>query len=128
MKIYSVDIIEKTTVTIEVEADCEEQAIEKANELYSDGLWEDFKRYPSYLSFAIKNPDKVPGKIGRPYLTVEDIPTVFYTYYPLYKDGSINISDFARLTQFSRPTIYKYLRMIGDAKLKKRTEKTEGDV
>ena len=125
MKTYSVDIIEKTTVTIEVEADCEEQAIEKANELYSDGLWEDFKRYPSYLSFVIKNPDKVPGKIGRPLVTAENIPKIFFSYYPLYKKGVINISDFARLCSFSRPTIYKYLKLLGDTTPKKRNYETE---
>lgn len=56
---------------------------------------------------------KAKGKIlGRPKTKVEDIPNIFFKYYPLYKDGSIKLTEFARLCNMSRTTIYKYLKMI----------------
>ena len=53
---------------------------------------------------------KAKGKIlGRPKTKVEDIPNI---HYPLYKNGSIKLTEFARLCNMSRTTIYKYLKMI----------------
>ncbi len=55
---------------------------------------------------------KAKGKrIGRPNVTTEDLPPKFLQHYPLYKKGDINISDYARMLDCSRTTIYKYLRM-----------------
>jgi len=56
---------------------------------------------------------KAKGKrIGRKPTTKDDIPTIFYKHYPSFASGSINISEFARICNMSRPTIYKYLRLI----------------
>lgn len=56
---------------------------------------------------------KAKGKvIGRPKTTVDSIPAVFYKYYPMFKSGKINLSEFARLCEMTRATIYKYLRII----------------
>lgn len=58
---------------------------------------------------------KAKGKqIGRPTLTTQDIPNIFYKHYPLYKDKKIKIAEFARLCNMSRTTIYKYLKMLKD--------------
>ena len=51
-------------------------------------------------------------RIGRPELTKDDIPAIFYRHYPLYVNGQLNISEFARLCNMSRTTIYKYLKLI----------------
>lgn len=57
---------------------------------------------------------KAKGKqIGRKPTTKEDIPQVFMKHYPALENGSINITEMARLCGLSRPTIYKYMRMIG---------------
>lgn len=53
-------------------------------------------------------------KIGRPKVTSEDIPNIFLKHYPKYKMKSINISEFARICDMSRTTIYKYIKMIGN--------------
>lgn len=53
-------------------------------------------------------------KIGRPKVTSEDIPNIFLRHYPKYKMKSINISEFARICDMSRTTIYKYIKMIGN--------------
>lgn len=51
-------------------------------------------------------------KIGRPQTSKDDLPTSFYKYYTLYKSGSFNISEFARLCNMSRSTVYKYINLI----------------
>ena len=51
-------------------------------------------------------------KVGRPQTTREDIPAVFYKHYPTYAAGKMNVSELARVCGLSRPTVYKYLKMI----------------
>ena len=52
-------------------------------------------------------------RIGRRPTSKEDIPPLFYKHYPAYVAKRINVSEFARLCCLSRPTVYKYLKMIG---------------
>ena len=51
-------------------------------------------------------------KVGRPQTTKDSIPPIFYKHYPAFVAGTLNISEFARLCGMSRPTIYKYLRLL----------------
>ncbi len=51
-------------------------------------------------------------RIGRPKLTREDIPAVFLRHYEASKEGRLNISELARVCGLSRPTVYKYMRLI----------------
>ena len=56
---------------------------------------------------------KAKGKaIGRPVITADSIPGIFYKHYPKYKNGEINKKEFSRLCDLSYPTIYKYLKII----------------
>ena len=56
---------------------------------------------------------KAKGKqIGRPKVTSEDIPNIFFKHYHKYKNKSINLSEFARICGKSRTTIYKYIKII----------------
>lgn len=56
---------------------------------------------------------KAKGKIvGRPKTTSDKIPDTFYKYYPDYKNGRINKSEFSRLAKISYPSIYKYLNIV----------------
>ena len=56
---------------------------------------------------------KAKGKqIGRPKVTADSIPSVFYRHYPAFRSGQLNISEFARVCAVSRTTIYKYLSMV----------------
>lgn len=64
--------------------------------------------------------------IGRPKSTTDDIPTIFLRHYPKYKQWlddkeagvkaknrrGINITEFARLCEMSRTTIYKYIELV----------------
>lgn len=51
-------------------------------------------------------------KVGRPQTTKDNIPPIFYKHYPAFVAGTLNISEFARLCGMSRPTIYKYLKLL----------------
>ena len=57
---------------------------------------------------------KAKGKqIGRRPTTKENIPAIFFRHYPTYASGKLNVSELARVCGLSRPTVYKYLKMIG---------------
>ena len=51
-------------------------------------------------------------KVGRKPTTKDDIPAVFYKHYPAFSAGKMNLSELARVCDLSRPTVYKYLKLI----------------
>ena len=56
---------------------------------------------------------KAKGKqIGRPQVTKDNIPAIFLRHYPAYKSGHLNISEFSRVCDLSRTTIYKYISLL----------------
>lgn len=56
---------------------------------------------------------KAKGKaIGRPPVTADNIPGIFYKHYPKYKKGEINKKELSRICNLSYPTVYKYLHII----------------
>lgn len=52
-------------------------------------------------------------KIGRRPTTKEDIPAIFLRHYPSLMNGQMNVSELARVCGLSRPTVYKYVKMMG---------------
>ena len=57
---------------------------------------------------------KAEGRpIGRKPTTKDDIPAIFYKHYPALMAGKMNVSELARVCELSRPTVYKYMKMIG---------------
>ena len=53
-------------------------------------------------------------QIGRPQITIDDLPSGFLRHYPAYKSGQLNISELARVCDLSRTTIYKYIDLLED--------------
>ena len=51
-------------------------------------------------------------RIGRPPLTKDEIPQVFYRHYPSYKNKQLNVSELARVCDMSRTTVYKYIGVL----------------
>lgn len=51
-------------------------------------------------------------RVGRRPTTKEDIPSAFYKHYPAYAAKKINVSELARVCKLSRPTVYKYLKLV----------------
>ena len=56
---------------------------------------------------------KAKGKqIGRPQTTKDSIPAIFLRHYPAYKSGKLNVSEFSRVCDLSRTTVYKYISLL----------------
>ena len=56
---------------------------------------------------------KSKGKqIGRKPTAKDDLPAVFFRHYPAFAAGHMNVSELARVCGLSRPTVYKYLKMV----------------
>ena len=51
-------------------------------------------------------------RIGRPQTTKEDIPVAFMKHYVAFQEGKMNVSELARVCGLSRPTVYKYMKMV----------------
>ena len=51
-------------------------------------------------------------RIGRPQVTVEDLPSAFLRHYPAYQKGALNVSELARVCGVSRTTVYKYIELL----------------
>lgn len=62
---------------------------------------------------GMKNAAACGRKIGRPQTTKDDIPAVFFKHYPTFAAGKMNLSELARICGLSRPTVYKYLKLVG---------------
>ena len=57
---------------------------------------------------------KAKGRqVGRRPTNKDDTPAIFYKHYPAYIAGQMNVSELARICDLSRPTVYKYLKMVG---------------
>ena len=62
---------------------------------------------------GMENAKSKGKRIGRPQTTKEDIHTMFYKHYPAFVAGTMNLTELARVCGLSRPTVYKYLKMVG---------------
>ncbi len=51
-------------------------------------------------------------RLGRPNLTKDDIPPIFYRHFPSYVNGKLNVSELARVCDMSRTTVYKYIGIL----------------
>jgi DNA invertase Pin-like site-specific DNA recombinase len=56
---------------------------------------------------------RAKGKIvGRPSITVKDIPQKVKDIYDMYSNGIVSKTDYAKMCDVSRPTLDKYLRIM----------------
>lgn len=60
---------------------------------------------------GMKNAAAKGIKLGRPEVTKDNLPDKFWKYYNQYQDRQINISEFSRLMDCSRASIYKYIKI-----------------
>jgi len=61
---------------------------------------------------SMANAKEKGRRIGRPQTTKDDIPAIFYKHYPALIAGTMNVSELARVCGLSRPTVYKYLKLV----------------
>lgn len=51
-------------------------------------------------------------RLGRPQMTKDDIPQIFYRHYPAFVKGELNASELARVCGLSRNSVYKYVGLL----------------
>ena len=51
-------------------------------------------------------------RLGRPQMTKDAIPQIFYRHYPAFVKGELNVSELARVCGLSRNTVYKYVGLL----------------
>ena len=51
-------------------------------------------------------------RLGRPQMTKDDIPQIFYRHYPAFVKGELNVSELVRVCGLSRNTVYKYVGLL----------------
>ena len=56
---------------------------------------------------------KAKGKrIGRRPTAPDNIPASFYRHFPAWQQGDLTTAELARVCNISRPTVYKYIRIV----------------
>lgn len=63
---------------------------------------------------GIRNAKAKGVKLGRPELTVNDIPQKVKDLFKKYRMGELSKTDFAKLCNISRPTLDKYIAILTD--------------
>lgn len=61
---------------------------------------------------GIENARAKGTKLGRPQISLDDIPSSFWKNYTLHKQGLLNITELSKVTSLSRATVYKYIKLI----------------
>ena len=75
---------------------------------YTNKLGSIRQRVKSGMAYA-----KAKGvRIGRPELTKNDIPAIFYRHYPSYVSGELNVSELARVCNMSRTRVYRCIKIL----------------
>lgn len=72
----------------------------------------ELKMIRARVKSGMENAKAKGSPIGRPKVSQDSIPDIFYRYYPQYKSGLLNISALARVTKISRSTCYRYLSVL----------------
>lgn len=65
-----------------------------------------------FAQYRTEHKLKKGDTVGRPATTIEDIPASFIRCYPMFVNKEMNISQVARQCRLSRPTVYKYIRLL----------------
>ena len=66
----------------------------------------------SRVKSGVANARAKGKQIGRPQLTINDIPDKVKKYYEMYVNGDISKTDYSKMCDISRPTLDKYLSII----------------
>jgi DNA invertase Pin-like site-specific DNA recombinase len=66
------------------------------------------------IKSGLKNAKAKGVRLGRPKMTAANVPKKVVEHFGLYKGGVINKTDFAKLCGVSKPSIYKYIRLLTD--------------
>lgn len=111
MKNYTIAVTETTVRLLQLRAETDDQALVRAEECYNKELCEEMQMDAPVVDFIILGAVHKP-KPGRPSTKSDDIPDIFRQYLPNYLSGEWPLTRLAKACNLSRPTIYKYLKLI----------------
>ena len=66
----------------------------------------------SRIRSGMENAKAKGRRVGRRPTTKDDIPAIFHKHYAAFVAGKMNVSELARVCGISRPTVYKYIKLI----------------
>lgn len=66
----------------------------------------------SRVKSGVANARAKGKQVGRPTLKIDDIPEKVKKYYPMFENGDISKTDYAKMCDISRPTLDKYITVI----------------
>ena len=113
MNNFTICISETVMRLVQIGADSEVEALDQAEALYESVLWEEMRDEAPYVHYdVLASSTKKNHTLGRPRTVKEDIPPVFHKNLPAYLSGQIPLTEFAKRCNLSRPSIYKYLRIL----------------
>lgn len=64
---------------------------------------------------GIENARAKGVRLGRPLMRPEQLPSIVYRYWDLYKNGKLTKTEYAKLCGVSRSTIYRYINLLTDS-------------
>lgn len=114
-----VEFVEKNKLRLivdDITVDCRTEELNPLTEgmLKMMGVFAEIDRkiISNNVKTGMENARLKGAKIGRPKTSISNIPKTFLKYYELYKEGQLNITELARLSGITRPTAYKYIKLI----------------
>jgi len=98
--------------------DCTQKEIDPMTEgmLKMMGVFAEMERKMTIdrIKSGLKNAKAKGVKLGRPQLTVADIPKKVVDYFDKFRDMQISKVDYARVCGITRPTLDKYIALMVD--------------
>lgn len=96
--------------------DCRDGQIDPMSEAFLQmaGIFSQLKlaMTRSRIRSGMENAKAKGRRVGRRPTTKDDIPAIFHKHYAAFCDGKMNVSELARICGISRPTAYKYSKLI----------------
>ena len=81
------------------------------------------QRVKSGMSNAIEK----GAVVGRPKVSIDDIPDNFKKYYDIYKKNNLKKIDLVNMSRLSRPTVDKYIKILENTEVKEIENKNTKD-
>lgn len=107
-------LIIKNSITI----DCSKGTIDPMTKAFLQmaGVFAELERNMicERVKSGISNAKAKGKKLGRPLLTIDEIPEKVKTYFEKYRNGDITKTDYAKVCSISRPTLDKYIAVMTD--------------
>ena len=76
---------------------------------------------------GMNNAIKKGAVVGRPKVSIDDIPDNFKKYYDIYKKNNLKKIDLVNMSRLSRPTVDKYIKILENKEVKEIENKKTKD-